>query len=52
MIKFSSSERNKRNRGFLGKAYGYKYLSNYLIKKINSADLDFIKMRKKLYYTT
>ncbi|MCU1808271.1 tyrosine-type recombinase/integrase [Cytobacillus firmus] len=29
-----------------GKAYGYKYLSNYLITKINKADLDFIKMRK------
>ncbi|CAM3915366.1 site-specific tyrosine recombinase XerD [Aeromicrobium ponti] len=29
-----------------GKGYGYKYLSNYLIQKINRADLDFIKMRK------
>lgn len=29
-----------------GKAYGYKYLSNYLITKLNKADLDFIKMRK------
>lgn len=29
-----------------GKAYTYKYLSNYLTKKINAADLDIIKMRK------
>jgi len=30
-----------------GNAYDYKYLSNYLIRKINAADLEFIKMRKK-----
>lgn len=30
-----------------GKAYDYKYLSNYLIRKMNAAELDFIKMRKK-----
>ncbi|MFT9493871.1 MULTISPECIES: tyrosine-type recombinase/integrase [Bacillota] len=29
-----------------GKAYNYKYLSNYLTKKINQANLDFIKLRK------
>lgn len=28
-----------------GKAYEYKYLSNYLIKKINQLDHDFIKLR-------
>lgn len=29
-----------------GKPYNYKYLSNYLTKKINEADLPFIKTRK------
>ncbi|MEI2358919.1 tyrosine-type recombinase/integrase, partial [Mesobacillus zeae] len=29
-----------------GKEYTFKYLSNYLTRKINSADVDFIKMRK------
>ncbi|MFT9598004.1 tyrosine-type recombinase/integrase, partial [Mesobacillus sp.] len=30
-----------------GKAYDSKYLSNYLIKKINQADLEFVQMRKE-----
>jgi site-specific recombinase XerD len=29
-----------------GKAYHYKYLSNYITRKINQTDLDFVKMRK------
>ncbi|MGM9986102.1 MAG: tyrosine-type recombinase/integrase [Bacillaceae bacterium] len=29
-----------------GKAYSYKYLSQYLTRQINKADLDFIKMRE------
>ncbi|MDE3841071.1 integrase (plasmid) [Bacillus methanolicus] len=29
-----------------GKAYNFKYLSNYIAQKINEADLDFIKIRK------
>ncbi|KZE67964.1 integrase [Fictibacillus phosphorivorans] len=28
-----------------GKAYTYKYLSNYITQKINAADIDFIRMR-------
>lgn len=30
-----------------GKAYTYKYLSNYLTRKMNSADLEFIRAKKK-----
>jgi integrase/recombinase XerD len=30
-----------------GNAYPSKYLSNYLTRKVNEADLDFIKFRKK-----
>ncbi|RHW36063.1 integrase [Neobacillus notoginsengisoli] len=29
-----------------GKAYNYKYLSNFLIRKINAAELDIIRLRK------
>lgn len=29
-----------------GKPYNYKYLSNYITRKINNLDLDFIKIRK------
>ncbi|QCJ45587.1 integrase (plasmid) [Bacillus sp. S3] len=30
-----------------GKAYSFKYLSNYITNKIKTADLDFVKMRKE-----
>lgn len=46
-FKIDRSDTNPLFTTAKGKAYNYKYLSNYLTGKIKTADLDFIQMRKE-----